>query len=459
MPGDQRRQQNPRVCCQCLALLGSREPCTPGPLEAFKMSMRNPLSLQALARQSLLSNPSMAISALEDLPVVLFPWFFQEVYAQGHTDVLKAMVQAWPFPCLPLGDLAWPLNWRTLNTVLDGLDLLLAKKERPSQWKLQVLDLRNERPDIWTHGIHSMAQISCPDPLTESGRASGHSGMNEDQPLMIAIDLKMQNFLVRGVYCDLIEWAIKRKGRVQLFSRKLHLFTSEVMELKMALHVVRLDSIQELLLEGYWAPENMHRFVPYLKQMKNLHIIKCGPIFPTNYNDSQENYRDSHMFGLQLGKLEHIKELYMEDFYFNGNLHLILERLTHLKTLSVRLFKMKPWKLRYLSQCPCIRQLKQLRLRTLFMDTFNPEPWQALLKQLAGTLEALALEECNFTDDSLSAILPALSQCSQLCFFSFYGNHISMTALKNLLSHTARLGHLTQGIYPAPLESYPFDTP
>jgi hypothetical protein len=35
--------------------------------------------------------------------------------------------------------------------------------------------------------------------------------------------------------------------------------------------------------------------------------------------------------------------------------------------------------------------------------------------------------------------------------FSFYGNHISMSVLKGLLYHPARL---SQELYPAPLESY-----
>jgi hypothetical protein len=73
---------------------------------------------------------------------------------------------------------------------------------------------------------------------------------------------------------------------------------------------------------------------------------------------------------------------------------------------------------------------------------------------VAGTLESLLLEECVITDSQLDAILPALSCCSQLTLFSFFGNHISMAALENLLRHTARLSQLRLARYPAPLESY-----
>jgi hypothetical protein len=40
--------------------------------------------------------------------------------------------------------------------------------------------------------------------------------------------------------------------------------------------------------------------------------------------------------------------------------------------------------------------------------------------------------------------------------FSFFGNHISMSVLKDLLHHTARLCQLSQELCPVPLESYGF---
>jgi hypothetical protein len=82
------------------------------------------------------------------------------------------------------------------------------------------------------------------------------------------------------------------------------------------------------------------------------------------------------------------------------------------------------------------------------------EALQVLLERVADTLKTLDLEDCGIRDPQLTALLPALSHCSQLTMFSFFGNHISMSVLKDLLHHTARLCQLSQELYPAPLESY-----
>lgn len=92
-----------------------------------------PLRLLELTCQSLLSHEDLVIAALEWLPMELFPPLFRAALAGRHSKVLKALAQAWPFPCLPLGAL---LNHRqpyhdVLQAVLDGLDGLLAQETRP----------------------------------------------------------------------------------------------------------------------------------------------------------------------------------------------------------------------------------------------------------------------------------------------------------------------------------------
>ncbi|XP_042553277.1 PRAME family member 20-like [Dipodomys spectabilis] len=347
------------------------------------MSIRTPPTLQHLALQSLLSKESQAISVLEDLPVLLFPPLFMEVYAQGRTEVLKAMVQAWPFPCLPLGDLAESPDLETFKAVLDGLDLLLlAKKERPRRWKLQVVDLRKAHPEIWIRGYPSMAQISTPDVLTERPTDSRLSAGTEEQPLILAIDLTIRDGTQDAFQAYLLQWARKRKGRVQLCSTKLQILSGSIYKIQKALHAVRLDSIQELVVNNFWHRETMRKFAPSLDQMRNLCLLTFSKMSVDLYTSSRRNLWYSGKYAVHLGQLQHLQEL------------------------------------------------------------------------LAGTLETLALEHCDITDAQLSAMLPALSQCSQLRFLSFYGNHISVAALHNLLRHTARLGHLSRGLYPAPLESY-----
>ncbi|XP_069867788.1 PRAME family member 12-like [Dipodomys merriami] len=419
------------------------------------MSDRNPPSLQYLAMQSLLSNQALAIAALEDLPVLLFPSLFVEVYARAHTEMLKALVQAWPFSCLPLGDLAESPDLETFKAVLDGLDLLLAKKERPSRWKLQVLDLRNEHPNIWIQGYPSMAQISYPDVLTDRTTESCGSMMTEEQPLILLMDLTIKHGTQDALQAYLLQWARERGERVQLCSRKLLILSGSISEIQKALRVVRLDSIQELKVNKFWHRETMKKVAPYLSQMKNLRILQFSRMRLT-VTCRHKNFSYSYKYAVHLGQLYHLQELYVHDvFFLYGRLPTILRNLTLLKTLSLSSCPLKEADLWFLSQCPCSRQLKHLRLRSLPLDNFSPEPLRALLEYEAGTLETLALEDCAITDSQLLCMLPALSQCSHLSFFSFYGNHISISILQSLLSHTARLDCLRQGIYPAPLECYP----
>ncbi|XP_012872081.1 PREDICTED: PRAME family member 8-like [Dipodomys ordii] len=423
---------------------------------SLKMSIRTPASLQHLAMQSLLSYQALATSGLEDLPVLLFPWLFQEAYARGHTEVLKAMVQAWPFSCLPLGDLAKSPDLETFKAVLDGLDLILANKERPHAVKLQVLDLRKENPDIWTQGYTSMARIVPSGVLMDRPTRSRHSGMTEEQPFLIAIDLTIKNGAQDDLQAYLLQWAREKKERVQLCSRKLQILQSSLSKVYKTLLVVSLDSIQELVLnEVSCSVKMIFKLAPYLRQMKNLHILKCTKIRSYHQYTQFEEWIYLHFFWAQLRHLQHLQELHVHDgFFSDGNLPTILRRLTPLKTLSLNELRMQDADLCFLAQCPCTRKLKHLHLRNLVLNTFRPDRLRTLLQPVTSTLESLALEFCDFTDDRLSAILPALIQCFHLSFFSFYGNKISMAALQNLLRHMSRLRHLRLGIYPAPLESY-----
>ncbi|VTJ91064.1 Hypothetical predicted protein, partial [Marmota monax] len=92
---------------------------------------RTPPTLQELAGRSLLKDKSRAILALEDLPIQLFPPLFMEAFSGGHTEVLKKMVQAWPFTHLPLGALMKKPQLEMIQVALDGLDMLAAQQDRP----------------------------------------------------------------------------------------------------------------------------------------------------------------------------------------------------------------------------------------------------------------------------------------------------------------------------------------
>jgi hypothetical protein len=98
---------------------------------SFRKSMKAPPTLLQLAGQSLLRNEALAISVLETLPMQLFPPLFMAAFSGRHTKIMKSMVQAWPFPCLPLGALVKTQELEILQVALDGVDMLLGQQVRP----------------------------------------------------------------------------------------------------------------------------------------------------------------------------------------------------------------------------------------------------------------------------------------------------------------------------------------
>uniref|UniRef100_A0A8C6FXD1 Uncharacterized protein n=1 Tax=Moschus moschiferus TaxID=68415 RepID=A0A8C6FXD1_MOSMO len=97
--------------------------------------------------------------------------------------------------------------------------------------------------------------------------------------------------------------------------------------------------------------------------------------------------------------------------------------------------------LTHLSQCPNISQLKGLNLRGVTLTYSSPELLPGLLEKVAATLQELYLDQCGIMDSQLETILPALSHCFQLNFFS-------------MLRHTSSLPSLCQELYTVPQESF-----
>ncbi|KAB0374391.1 hypothetical protein FD755_014647 [Muntiacus reevesi] len=97
--------------------------------------------------------------------------------------------------------------------------------------------------------------------------------------------------------------------------------------------------------------------------------------------------------------------------------------------------------LTHMFQCLNIYQLKGLNV-------------SVLLEKVAGCLKELDINLYRIMDFHLTAILPALSHCSQLRAINMCGNLISMAILESLLHHTECLPDLSLKLYPAPRESY-----
>uniref|UniRef100_A0A8D2CPJ6 Uncharacterized protein n=1 Tax=Sciurus vulgaris TaxID=55149 RepID=A0A8D2CPJ6_SCIVU len=129
------------------------------------MSSQSPCTLLELAGRSLLMDRQRATLALQDLPIELFPPLFMEAFSGGCSEVLKEMVQAWPFTCLPLGALMKKPDLEMLQVTLQGLNMLLAQRDRPRHLKnpLETLSITNCQPsDLdWNHlsGSPNLTQL------------------------------------------------------------------------------------------------------------------------------------------------------------------------------------------------------------------------------------------------------------------------------------------------------------
>lgn len=97
------------------------------------MSLQATPTLLQLAMQSLMRDEALAVSALQDLPIELFPPLFKDAFTHKRFNILRKMVQVWPFPCLPLGGLMKikPPFLDILQAVLDGIDALLDQNIHP----------------------------------------------------------------------------------------------------------------------------------------------------------------------------------------------------------------------------------------------------------------------------------------------------------------------------------------
>ncbi|KAL1765460.1 PRAME family member 12-like, partial [Sigmodon hispidus] len=95
------------------------------------MSVQALPTLQQLAVQSLVKNETLAISAVQTMPMTLFPLLFKEACTQRRAKIVKALVTDWPYHCLPAGLLMKNPSLETYQAILDGVDTWLQRRFRP----------------------------------------------------------------------------------------------------------------------------------------------------------------------------------------------------------------------------------------------------------------------------------------------------------------------------------------
>ncbi|XP_040613358.1 PRAME family member 6-like [Mesocricetus auratus] len=420
---------------------------------SIRMSIYNPTTLQELAVQSLLRNEASTISTLEYLPINLFLPVFKEGYTGRHMELLKEMVAAWPFCYLPVGALMKTPDVELLQAVLDGVDILQTQKLHPRCWRLQVLDLRNVNQDFWD--VWPGRDWYC---STETESNTGVCNKLR-WDLNVVTDLSLRFHLKEDQTC-LLQWAQQRKHCVQLCCVKMTIcdFPGEI--LKEVLDIFPPDNIQELELSTNQVLPFLGHIAPHLGLMTGLRKCRLTHIF-LNSNTVVNSLAETEemcaaQFLSQFCKLNSLKHLFLDGIYFPPGLMQLLFGCmkSSLETLTITVCHLSQSGFKYLSQCQGLCQLKHLNLSGLVLSMLGIKHLRVLLENTAETLKTLELVNCRMEDYELNALLPALSQCTQLTTVNFYDNDFTTAALKKFLQSVANLRKITVEFYPTPLECY-----
>ncbi|XP_051043933.1 PRAME family member 12-like [Phodopus roborovskii] len=418
------------------------------------MSIYNPPTLQQLAVENLLCNQTSTISTLEYLPINLFPPVFKKAITGRCMELLKAMVAAWPFSYLPVGALMKTANADVLQAVLDGVDILQAQKDRPREWKLRVLDLRNVNQDFWD--VWASREDWFCSTETESEEQGGNK-LRRD--LKVVTDLSLRFHLTEHQTC-LLQWAQQRKDSVQLCCMKMKICAFPVEIIKEILEIFPPEDIEELELFTNHILTFLAHIAPSLGYMTKLCKFRLTHIFLNtdrvlNMLADTEETCTLQVFS-QFSKLNSLEHFSMHGIHLSpDHMQQLFGCLkTPLKFLSITLCQLPQSGFKHLSQCQALCQLKHLKLSGVVLSRFCVPHLRVVLENVADTLQNLELVNCVMEDSDLSALLPALSRCSQLTTVNFYDNDLSTAVLKKLVQSMAGLSNLTAEFYPASLECY-----
>ncbi|KAG5202482.1 hypothetical protein JEQ12_003872 [Ovis aries] len=297
------------------------------------MSVQNPLRLLNLAGKSLLTDETLSVSAVEHLPIELFPPLFMEAFCGRRRKTLKALVQAWPFVRLPLGGLMQTPHLGTLQAVLDGLDILLTQKDQPRRCKLRVLDLRNTGQDFWRMWSGSSVHVSS----SSSMALGAEDTLRTQQPLApfeVFIELHLKERSMGGFLTYLMRWVEERKASIHLCCKKLRIISFSMDNIMKVLSMVQLDCIQEVYVDRTWHLSTLAMFAPLLGQMTNLQRLLISHI---HMPDSEEQ-EEEHVVKItsQFLRLHCLRNLHLESpFYLEGCLDQMLRR-CKLRVLDLR---------------------------------------------------------------------------------------------------------------------------
>ncbi|XP_060234826.1 PRAME family member 12-like [Meriones unguiculatus] len=424
------------------------------------MSAQKPPTLLKLARQALLRDETLDMSALDKLPMELLPALFKEALTGRHTTTVKAMVAAWPFPCLPVGALMKTADLETLQAVLAGVDTWLQRKFHSRRGKLRVLDMQKKHHEFWSIWADAEDGDCSAETLVEQQVVKVLPRYALRQRLKVVADLWLMYCLNEKQAC-FFQWAHQRKGSIQFCCVEMKIWALPVYVIREVLNVFHPEYIEELELNMLsWDLLKLLQLTPYLGQMRNLCKLLLASIFKILFLiGNRTTYREEKCVRniiSQFSQLNCLQYLSMNGMYFlRDHLKQVLGCLmAPLETLSINSCNLSQSDLNSLSECPKLFKLKHLDMKCVGLTSLDLRPLQILLENVADSLQFLDLKACWITDSHLTMLIPALSKCSQLANFSFYDNYFSMHNLRNLLQHTANLNKMNVEQYLTPLECY-----
>ncbi|XP_052031544.1 PRAME family member 8-like [Apodemus sylvaticus] len=421
------------------------------------MSTYNPPTLQELALDALLMNDAIVSSDLDHLPPELFPPLFLEAFNGRHTEILKAMVAAWPFPCLPVGALLKIPDVEVLQAVLDGIDILLTQNVSPR--KLQVLDLRDVHQDFWDVWTGRKDEVCSAKTGNEKQVAKHIPRYALRQRVKVVTDLSLCVRLQQHQTC-LLQWAKQRKHSLRLCCLKMDICHFPVEIIREILNIFQPNYIEELKINTEQVLSFLGCFAPCFGQMRNLRKFLLREIRWITSVRGVLPFADvkncAAKFLSQFSKLNYLQYLSMYGDYFSSdNMKQLFRCLkSPLESLSMTGCHLSNSDLKHMSECQSLYQLKRLNFDSVVLPKSCSKSFRILLENVSDTLQILKLESCRMKDSQLKVLLPALGQCSQLTTVSFYENDFSTAVMKDLLKCMANQSKLFNEKYPTPLECY-----
>ncbi|XP_052015618.1 PRAME family member 5-like [Apodemus sylvaticus] len=328
------------------------------------MSTYNPPTLQKLALDGLLRKDAINSSDLDYLPTVLFPPHFLEAFNGRHTEILKAMVAAWPFPCLSVGALMKTPDVEVLQAVLDGIDILQTQNASPSR-KLQVLDLRDVHQDFWDVWAGRKDEVCSAKTGNEKQVAKHIPRYALRQRLKVVTDLSLGFCLQQHQTC-LLQWAQQRKHSLRLCCLKMKICHFPVEIIREILNIFQPNYMEELEIYAKQVLSFLGCFAPCFGQMRNLCKFHLREIRLRISLSGVLHFADVKNCAAKLlsqfSKLNYLQHLSMNGGYFSSDNMKQLFRCLKcpLESLSMIICQLSKSDLKHTSECQRLCQLKHL---------------------------------------------------------------------------------------------------